>query len=263
MPEKKPKLEIDWIKTFAGALAAVSSAVLLSTLGAAGTLIGAAVGSLTLTITSAFYSQGLARSRAKLAQSQKVAAERVIAAQSEVRRALRDSPSQAEAHLERAEGELDEAQSELEDATEPAPLTLGQRLALLPWKQLGLWAVGLFLMAVLLITAFELVSGRSISSFTGGSEGKGGTSIGRVIGGYSNNDTPKPTRESSTEPTVNPAPTATSSGSPSVEGSPGTDPGDTTSPTDSGAPGIEPSPTVSEEPLPPDTGATPEGVPGE
>src|SRR3546814_13124678 len=61
MPEEKPKLEIDWVKTLAGALAAVSSAVLLSTLGAAGTLICAALGSITLTVTSAFYSQGLAQ----------------------------------------------------------------------------------------------------------------------------------------------------------------------------------------------------------
>src|SRR3546814_15525436 len=87
MPEEKPKLEIDWVKTLAGALAAVSSAVLLSTLGAAGTLIGAALGSITLTVTSAFYSQGLAKSRQKLAAAQELAQRSVGIAQSEVRRA--------------------------------------------------------------------------------------------------------------------------------------------------------------------------------
>lgn len=44
------KLGIDWLRTIAGALAAVSAAVLLSTLGAAGTLIGAALGSVVATV---------------------------------------------------------------------------------------------------------------------------------------------------------------------------------------------------------------------
>jgi hypothetical protein len=62
-PDNPPKLEIDWLKALAGALAAVTAAVLLSTLGAAGTLIGAAVGSVAATIGSAVYAQGLAHSK--------------------------------------------------------------------------------------------------------------------------------------------------------------------------------------------------------
>ena len=59
--------KIDWLKTAAGALAAVTTAVLLSTLGAAGTLIGAALGSVAVTVSSQLYAQGLARSRATMA----------------------------------------------------------------------------------------------------------------------------------------------------------------------------------------------------
>src|SRR5262245_34193424 len=64
------RLEIDWLKAIAGALAAVASAVLLSTLGAAGTLIGAALGSLIVTISSALFTRGLAGSRRGLAKAQ-------------------------------------------------------------------------------------------------------------------------------------------------------------------------------------------------
>ena len=56
MTDDTHKLEIDWLRTIGGALAAVSSAVLLSTLGAAGTIIGAALGSVIVTVGGALYS---------------------------------------------------------------------------------------------------------------------------------------------------------------------------------------------------------------
>ena len=87
--DPSPKLDIDWLKTIAGALAAVSSAVLLSTLGAAGTIIGAALGSVIVTVGGALYSQGLARSRERLLQAQTAALRKVGVAQAEVRRAGR------------------------------------------------------------------------------------------------------------------------------------------------------------------------------
>src|SRR6478735_802921 len=83
------KLGIDWLKTIAGALAAVSSAVLLSTLGAAGTIIGAALGSVVVTVGGALYTQGLARSHQRLAHVQTAALRKVGVAQAEVRRASR------------------------------------------------------------------------------------------------------------------------------------------------------------------------------
>ncbi len=44
------RLQINWVNSAGGALGAVSSAVLLSSLGAAGTLVGAALGSLCITV---------------------------------------------------------------------------------------------------------------------------------------------------------------------------------------------------------------------
>src|SRR3954454_3235204 len=104
MPERDadspPTLDIDWLKTTAGALAAVTTAVLLSTLGAVGTLIGAALGSVAATIGHALYAPGLARSRYVVLKAQETALHKVGIAQAEVRRAGRLDGDQHDAHLD-------------------------------------------------------------------------------------------------------------------------------------------------------------------
>ena len=232
MTDKPPRLEIDWLKTVAGALAAVSSAVLLSTLGAAGTIIGAAIGSVVLTTGSALYSQGLARSRYRLAQAQSTALRKVGIAQAEVRRAERmEDDEAASSHLEHADERLGEAQQDLEAvADEPATLSWGERLTLLPWKRIAVYAAGLFVVAILTITAFELITGRTVSSYTGGDD-SGGTTITR-LGGGDDSDQPSqdPTRnpdESTTptsDPVTTPSSTADESPSPSLDPSTSIDP---------------------------------------
>ncbi|KQY57521.1 hypothetical protein [Nocardioides sp. Root140] len=263
--DEKPRLEIDWIKAFGGALAAVSTAVMLSTLGAAGTLIGAALGSLALTISSAFYSQGLARSRHRIAVAQKAAQSAVESAQSQVRRAGRTSDErEVEGRLGRAEEDLDEARAELAHATdEPDAPTVGHRLALLPWKKIALVAAGFFLAAMLVITAFELIAGRTVSSITGGTDSKDGTTISRVTGSDSSNDSPKDQQhDDETTPSSDP----TTSESPSAD--PSTDPSATasTTPTESSSsePSTDPSPTTSAEPTEePTSSPTAEAAPAE
>ena len=192
-----PKLEIDWLKTAGGAFAAVSSAFLLSTLGAAGTIIGAALGSVIVTVGGALYSQGLARSHQRLAHVQTAAMRKVGVAQAEVRRAARrqGDDEAVDAHLAHAEERLDDAKDDLGAmADEPTGPGWRERLVLLPWKRISLIAAGLFAAAVLAITAFELVAGESVSSITGGTEGGGGPTIGR-IGGGSDGDTPPGRRQ--------------------------------------------------------------------
>lgn len=180
--EDSPKVDIDWVRTVAGALAAVSTAVLLSTLGAAGTLVGAALGSIAATVTTALYSQGLARSRAKVSAVQEQALHKVGIAQAEVRRAARRP--EATGHLPHAEQQLEEAKAALDDVQdEPATLAWRERLALLPWKRIGLLAAGLFVVAVAVISVFEAFAGKPVSSYTGGSDRDGGTSLTRITGG--------------------------------------------------------------------------------
>ncbi len=228
-PDTSRKVEIDWLKTTGGAFAAVSSAVLLSTLGAAGTIIGAALGSVIVTVGGALYSQGLARSQQRLVQVQTAAKRKAGAAHAEER--------------------LDEVNDDLASMTdEPAGPGWRERLGKLSWKRISLIAAGLFVAAVLAITAFELAVGQSVSSITGGSEGSGRTTIGRLSGGSDedapteenrapsdeeSSDQPAPTDEPTDEPTPAPeseTPSPTPSAPTTDETAEPTDPA-TTSPT--------------------------------
>lgn len=225
--DNESNLQIDWMKTIAGALAAVSSAVLLSTLGAAGTLIGAALGSVIATVGGAVYTQGLATSKQQLARAQETARLKVGLAQAEVKRANRrqGDDTAVEAHLAHADEQLDEAKDDL-DSLDDSTVKPGwrERLVVLPWKRIALVAAGLFAAAVIIITAFELVAGESVSKLTGGTDGDGGTTISRIGGGSDASEDDEPTEqdgepgdEPQGEPTSDPEPEEEPSAEPSDE----------------------------------------------
>jgi hypothetical protein len=258
MTEDTQKLEIDWLKTIGGALAAVSSAVLLSTLGAAGTIIGAALGSVVVTVSGALYSQGLARSRHRLLQAQTAALRKVGVAQAEVRRAGRTSGDgrTVDAHLAHAQATLDRAKDDLGTLSdEPDGHGWRARFLVLPWKRIALAAAGLFAAAVLAITAFELLVGESVSSITGGSHGHGPT-IGRIVGNDPHpagpdEDVPPADQESpASEPSQQPSEQVTPSATPSDE--PSAPPSESVAPTpEPTAPAPEPSTTPADPGLAP------------
>lgn len=211
--ERRPA--VNWVQVTAGALAAVSSAVLLSTLGVAGTLIGAAVGSVTASLASAFYSRGIETSRQQVA-SQTGALRRVGSARSRVDSELSaiDRGEGSETSLHRATRELDEAESDLERASshsgdetpqdgtaQDVPPAEGAHVApdsdepqedaaaadrpetgiaawrKLPWKRVAVVAVTVFVVAMVAITAFEMATGRAVSTFTGGSDRDTGATV--------------------------------------------------------------------------------------
>ena len=262
------KLEIDWLKTIAGALAAVSSAVLLSTLGAAGTIIGAALGSVIVTVGGALYTQGLARSREHLTQAQSAALRKVRVAQADVREAGRNQGDDqaVDAHLAHAEQRLDEAKQDLGTAAdEPAAPGWRERLGLLPWKRISLIAAGLFAAAVLAITVFELLAGESVSSITGGTDGGGDTTITQIRSGSDDDPSPdeeapsdEPTTGGSDEPTTGPSdePSTGTSGEASPSDEPTSEPSGSPSgsPSDSATPVPSPTPAAT---LPVEPTATP------
>ena len=244
-------LGIDWLKTTAGALAAVSSAVLLSTLGAAGTIIGAALGSVVATVGGALYSQGLARSRQRMVLATSVARRKVGIAEAEVRRASQE-PGNAgvdEAELTKAVEHLDEIQHDLETvADEPVP-SWRDRFATLPWKHIWLVAAGLFAAAVLAITGFELAVGRTVSSMTGGTHGGGGTTISHIGGGgHHSHHSPSPSPSDQASPTD--GGTVGSSPQPSHSPTPGPTRSTPTSPLPATAPTTSVPTTTSATPTP-------------
>ena len=254
MSEEKRRLEISWVQAMAGALAAVSSAVLLSTVGVAGTVIGAAIGSVAATVGGAVYSHYLAVSRDRVAYA--------AAARSRVRRArgeVGDAATELALERPRAEERLDEAEHDLQKAElglgaadEPtAPSAWREAVRGLPWRRLLLAAGAVFVVAMVAIVAFELISGRAVSSYTGGSDKDGPrTSVPGLGGGDEQKPKPTPTPSPSEEPSAEVSPTAVPP-SPTESGTGTTTPTPTGSltPTQSATPSpTTPAPSLSASP---------------
>jgi len=258
--DMRPRLQIEWTRIAGGALAAVCSAVLLSMLGAVGTIAGAALGSVVVSVGTALYSQGLAHSRAQMARAQESARRKVGVAQAEVRWAhrLRRHRAAAESHLHLADDQLREASSALEGGAEqPGPDRPGwrRRLAMLPWKRITLLTIATFVVAVVAITIFELIAGRPVSAFTGGTNTRSGVTWTRFGGGPNPQPSAPPGQQSTHHPhpgsspatpapSPAPAPTATptSTPTPTPTNTPTPTPSESTSPTPGAAP-TSPAPT--------------------
>lgn len=211
MSEERRRIEINWVQTSAGALAAVSSAVLLSTVGVAGTVIGAALGSLAATLGSAVYSHYLRVSRDRVAA--------VAAAKTWARKA--QSESRAGDPDATAELPADGAGPDDDAAEQAAGVSWREAFTGLPWRHI-LWAASALFVAVMIaIVTFEMATGRAVSSYTGGSDRNGPRSSVPGLGGGGGGTTqePSPTATAtSTGPgggatgTVSSAPTAGGTG---------------------------------------------------
>lgn len=261
--DNRSRLGIDWPTTVAGALAAVTVAVLLSTLGAAGTLVGAAFGSVVATVATAVYRQGIDSSRRKVAQIQGVAQAKVGVAQEEVRRAARATGSAtAGIRLARAQEQLDEALAQLDPAEPDGRASPARSWAALPWRRIAAAALALFVVVVLAISAFELLTGRSVSSYTGGSDGDSRTSVGNLVDDGASDDpgrperghdgrTDQPTQQPADPTPTEPAPTTGEPSEPPVTEPTGpTEPttGPTTEPPSTGEPTEEPTESATATP---------------
>ncbi len=216
--EEKPG--INWVQVVAGALAAVSSAVLLSTLGVAGTMIGAALGSVIASVASAWYSRGLDASRQQVA-AQAAALKRVSAARSKLDKAVEArnrGEAGADTGLVQADQALGEAEQALEQAShlaegesaepdgdevvEPVPhdpLYGAEAGRKLPWKRIALISAAIFVAAMVAITIFELTTGRAVSTFTGGSDEGTGSTVPGVQQAPKEAEEPTPGDERPTE----------------------------------------------------------------
>ncbi|MFW6870059.1 hypothetical protein ACOACQ_21930 [Nocardioides sp. CPCC 206347] len=235
--QEEARSPIDWPATFAGAAAAVTVAVLLSTLGAAGTLIGAALGSVVATVSTALYKQGIESSRRRMAEVQAVALQKVNLADQDLRRAeRRPSGPRAEQDVARARERLDEASSALEPdtgppAAEPPAAAEPGRWAALPWRRIALLAVAVFVLSLAVISIIEVLAGKSVSTITGGTDDDR-TSITGIFGDRTAPDdepteqvtptdsTQEPAESDSTTPTQETSPTTTDATEPTPSGTP-------------------------------------------
>ncbi len=241
MSEDHRRIEVNWVQAMAGALAAVTSAVLLSTVGVAGTLIGAALGSLAVTFGNAVYSYTIGATKERVATASTQAAAKIGRAQTLVQSAsqgVRAGEPGAEEELEAAGEDLHRAQAVLvEERERPPKVGWKAVLAGLPWKRIALASAGVFVAAMLVILTFELVTGRAVSSYTGGSDSSRHSSVPGLGGSGGGGDEEDP----------QPVPQQTA-----------TDGGPTQEPTESAQPTQDP--TVTEETaVPPLTEAPSEG----
>ena len=253
MSDERP--EIKWGQIAAGALAAVSSAVLLSTLGVGGTLVGAALGSVVASVASTLYTRGLDAGREHVVATSE-ALRRVTRARvrvDEAASAVRHGDRRAETELARAEEALHDAEAALEDPAVPGERASNGRV---PWRRILRVAAGVFLTALVLITAFELLSGRAVSTYTGGSDNGRRTTVpglGERTAAPSPEVTPSPTRTPGAGLTADPSSSAVATPSLSPTTSISTSAAPTTSPS---SPSLSPSltptgtPSVTASPSP-------------
>lgn len=283
--EEQPKVGVSWVQVAGSALAAVSSAVLLSTLGVAGTVIGAAVGSVVASVGTSLYTRTLDVSRQQVA-AQAAALRRVTRAHSDLDdavSAMSRGDATSASRIARAGEELDRAEQVLaagsagqHDGTlhtlEPdgdalsdeaargvppgasAPQGLRRVLAeTLSWKRVAIVAGAVFLVTMVTITAFEMATGRAVSTYTGGSDRQ----TGSTVPGLERDNrpaTPTPSdgaTDDDGEPAEEPTDTPSDAASPTEGALPTDEP--TTSPSITPTPSPSPEVTVPPTPAPSST----------
>lgn len=187
--------EVSWLQVAASVLAAVTAAWIASRLGVAGTLIGAALGSFVVTITSAFYNNTLHQGRTLLIQTERGTM---------IERRVEDGGVQSA---------LDEA-ADIDSPAQGAQFV--DERARLHWKTIIVTSVVVLALAVAAISTYELISGRTL-------DGSTGTSITDTFGGSHHKPTATPTPSKTTPPTTPTTTVTTTTPTPSTS---------TTTPTD-------------------------------
>ena len=188
----------------AGALAALTAAVLASTFGVEGTITGAAFGSVVATVGGAWYAWSLERThhrlRPKVENIASVARSKTDKDQPVTRTVTSIAPTSPAAAAAGQDGKA--------DAAERGPgightfNESGQLRRRPRWLVLGLAAFSAFVIAMAAITVYEVITGKPVSAQVGGSD-VGGTTINPRP---DTAPTPGPT-ESPTEQTDSPGPT--------------------------------------------------------
>jgi hypothetical protein len=233
------KIKFNLTQIAAAALAAVTTAVLGSVLGAAGTLFGAAWASVITTVGTALYQASLERSREGV--------------RSLVQRTRPSPTSREKFRAERPHSAAVNAPLGDEQLTEstrgPQPEHRFERLMTLRWGAVIVGALGAFVLAMMIITGFEWASGGTV-----GGNGEG-TTIGRVV-------TDQPVRRNPTAPHVTYGPAGSVSETPTATPTETPTAPNTHTPTPDGGFGVEQSPTeTSDRPAPSEVTPTPPLIP--
>jgi hypothetical protein len=200
---------LDIAKIIAGTLAAVSAAVCASVLGVAGTLIGAAVASLVGTIGQELYAQSLRRGYRKLRDPRgtRISASAATPGTHTPGGGTTDTRP-ASASTLRSSAARPEA-----SALHPVPARPESTKPRRPlWQRIALATLAAFVLAMIAVSAVELISGRALAGIFG-DDAAGATTISSVVDGpRTPKATPTPVTTSdapTSAPTTGPTETAT------------------------------------------------------
>ena len=262
MSQEQQKLDVNWVQATAGALAAMSSAVLLSTVGVAGTIIGAAVGSVIATVGSTVYSHYLRLSRERVAAAARVRSEHFRARRSTSGPGLApavatdlEHTATLSAHETVVTAGPAETTPSVEEARSTEKVHWRETLAGLPWKHIGVVSAALFVAAMVVIVAFELTTGRALSTYTGGTADHGARTSIPGLGGAPapehQQPTPAPTRQPSDAGTTTAPESTPTTQAPQQAATP--TPASTPTPTPTQTATPTPTPTQTSTPQPPPT----------
>lgn len=185
-PEKTRSAGLSAVQVAASALSAVSSAVLLSFFGVAGTLIGAALASVISTVTAALYSTSLKKTNERL------------------RRAVTRQKAAAP-HAPDAPATVRTLPAYLDPRRTPA------RRFRPRWGRVGVYAVSVFAVAMAIVTGIELIGQKPVSALVTHSHTSGTTTLGELTNASSSRDT---TPAPPSSPTTTAPATSTAQNSP-------------------------------------------------
>lgn len=189
---KDPFLGLSLPQLTGGALAAVVSAVAASTLGVAGTLVGAALGSVIVTVTAAAVNQGLTTAGTSLRSRGRSLAAAAPAATGRARPVTAVGGS---------------------TPTETVTTHRARRVLRLPLRRIWLAAAAVFAIAMLGLTLAEQVLGHPVSTSS-----SSGTTLGHVV------NAPADTASESPKPSDSPAPTGSATDEATVPDGPASAP---------------------------------------
>lgn len=220
---RKSFLDLSLTQIIGGSLAAATAAALGSRIGVVGTVAGAMLVSVVSAVAGALYTQSLRRTQEMVRARELLGArERVQRVSARARRpTLRDASNPELAVIE--------------EAVDEATPSIWSRIT---WKTVAVTAAVLFLIAAVVVTGTELLTGRSL-------DGNGRTTVSRIVGGGP--------AASPTKTTPAPTPTPSASSSPTPTGQPSTTPSPTVPPPSSTPSGL---PTDTTPPVPTPTGSS-------
>ena len=225
MSHEPRKVELSATQVTASALAAVVGAAASARLGTAGTFIGAGVVSVVATTGSAIFSHSMRRTKhrvqtvvlhhADLAQQSQATTQQIPMLQRES--AAQDAAVGGPLSTRDTMVDGDVPAQPIRTTGRSAGNGLGARWRSLRWRPVLAVTMLVFAIAVLGVTAVELVGGKSLNDIETGKQGSG-TSLAHVVGGGS-------TSSSDSTPSGSaPAPAPSSTGAtPSPSSSPSTD----------------------------------------